>query len=231
VEVGLELAGQVVGCGDGEVLERPLGPHLEGDLGSVAEVLAGVGLEGVRVVAAPVALAPGAGVAGDGLEHLRPIDQLAQLEHEHAGPLAVGQEDSDGLVLAQDRLELADRRDVVDHHPGRHGHRQLDDLPQSVGGAGEDRQAPRARPVDAAADQPLDLRQVGLHRCLPVRPRPGPLQDHLDLVLEVLVAGDPSAVDVEVTGRDRCPLPLHRSQLPDPSFGDDRHGRLLVAIR
>jgi hypothetical protein len=231
VEVGFQLAGQLVGRGDGEVLERALVPHLEGDLGGVAQVLVGVGLEGVRVVAAPVALAPGTGVPGDGLEQLGPVDQLAQLEDEHAGPLAVGQQDTDRLVLPQHRLELADRRHVVDHHPGRDRDRQLDDLPEAVGGAGEDGQPPGAGPIDAAPDQPLDLRQVGLHRCLPVRPRPRPFEDHLDLVFEVLVAGDAPAVDVEVAGRDRRPFPLHGGQLPDPSFGDDRHGRLLVAIR
>ena len=90
-------------------------PHTcEGDLGRVAEVLLGVGLEGVGVVAAPVALAAGVVVAGQLLEQLGALDQLAELEHEHAGPLAVGEQHADGLVLAEHRLELADRGHVVD---------------------------------------------------------------------------------------------------------------------
>ena len=109
-------------------------------------------------------------------------------------------------------------------HPGADRHRQLDHLPQVVGRAGEDGQAPDAGPVEAAADVLLDAPQVGAAPTARRRPRLRTLQQDVDLVLEVLVAGQPAAVDVEVARRDRRPLPLDRCQLPDRGLGDGRHG-------
>ena len=45
-------------------------------------------------------------VARQLVELLRVVDQLAELEHEHAGPLPVGHQHPDGLVVAQHRLDL-----------------------------------------------------------------------------------------------------------------------------
>ena len=68
-------------------------------------------------VVAAVGLAAAVDLAQRLLEQLGPLDQLAQLEHEHAGPLAIGQQHADRLVLAQHRLELAHGRHVVDDEP------------------------------------------------------------------------------------------------------------------
>jgi hypothetical protein len=38
----------------------------------------------------------------------------------------------------------------------------------------------------------------------------------------------PTAIDVEITRRDRCVLAAERCQLPNDFCGDDRHRRLLV---
>src|ERR671910_3523167 len=106
-QVGLEVTGELLGCTDHQVLERVLRPDLERDVGGVAQVMLRLLLECAGVVAAPVALAAGVGVAGNRLEQLGPFDQLTQLEHEHPRPLPVGQEHADGFVLPQHRLELA----------------------------------------------------------------------------------------------------------------------------
>src|SRR4029453_8380461 len=111
----------------------------------------------------------------------------------------IRQQDTYGLVLAQQHLQLAHGRDVIDHHAAVHGHRQLDDLPEPVGRAGEDRQAADTGPVDAAANVLLDAAQVTKHGRLPVGPGPRILEQDVDLVLEVTLARHPAPVDVEVT--------------------------------
>ena len=92
---------------------------------------------------APLALAAAVVVARQLVEELGAVDQQAELEHEELGPLLVGEQHADGLVLLHHRLELADRGRVVDHEARAHRLGQLDHLPEVGGGAGEDRQAPR----------------------------------------------------------------------------------------
>ena len=225
MQVGLELCPDVgIGRTDDQVPEGMLVPHLERHAGGVAEMLLGVGLHDLLQVAAPVALAANAEVPGHGLEQLGPLGQLSELEHKHAGALAIGQQDAHGLVLAQQHLQLAHGRDVIDHHAAVDRHRQLDDLPEPVGRAREDRQPADAGPVDAATDVLLDAAQVTKYGRLPVGPGPSILEQDVDLVLEVTLAGHPAPVDVEVTGCDRCSLPLDRCQLANRGFGHGRHG-------
>ena len=127
MQVGLELAGQV--------RRGRRWPGARTDAGSTPRTppgRRGAGAAGCAPPATwgwspPRSRSPRTSVSrGSCLEQLGPLDQLAELEHEHAGPLAVGQQDADGLVLAQHRLELAHGGDVVDHHPGAHRHGQLD---------------------------------------------------------------------------------------------------------
>ena len=225
MKVGLELGPHVgIARADDQVPEGVLVPHLERHPGGVAQVLLGVGLHDLFEVATAVALAADVEIPGHRLEQLRPLRELAQLEHEHAGPLAVRQQDAHGLVLAQQNLQLAHRRDVVDHHPAVHRHGQLDHLPEPVGPTREDRQSPDAGPVDAAVDVLLDAMQVTKNGSLAVGPGPSVLEQDVDLVLEVTLAGHPPSVDVEVTGCDRCSLPLDRCQLANRGFGHGRHG-------
>jgi hypothetical protein len=206
------------------VVEAVLLPDVERHPGRVAQVLLDPGLEVAGVVAAPVALAPVALVAGQGVEALGVLDQLAEGEHEHAGPLAVDQQHADGLVLAQHRLELAHRGHLVDDHLAVDRDRQLDHLPQPEIGAGEDGHAPRPRAVDAAPHELPDAPEVRVHRLLTVGPHLGVAEQQVDLVLEVGVPGHPAPVDVDVARRDRRPLPFDRGQLPDRGLGDDGHG-------
>ena len=94
---------------------------------------------------------------------------------------------------------------------------------------GEDGKPPRVRAIESALDEFLDPVEVAGHGVVPVRLRPCTAEQDGDLALEVLVAEIAAAVDVEVTGRDRCLLAAERCQLSDHVCGDDGHGRLLVS--
>ena len=48
-------------------------------------------------------------------------------------------------------------------------------------------------------------------------------QHAVELVLDVLVAHQPPAVDVEVARGDRSDVPSDPCELPDGGFGDDGH--------
>jgi hypothetical protein len=65
---------------------------------------------------APLARAAHVVVPRQLVDELGPLHELAELEHEQTGALAVRQQDADGLVLLDDRLERPDGRRVVDHH-------------------------------------------------------------------------------------------------------------------
>ena len=53
------------------------------------------------------------------------VDQLAQLEHEEPGPLPVGEQDAEPLVVVDDAFELGDAgarvHDELTGDPGRQG--------------------------------------------------------------------------------------------------------------
>ena len=144
VQRRLDGAGHAGRRADGEVLERLLLEHVERDVGRVAEVGGGQRVDVAGHVAL-VAVAAGVVVAGQLVEQVAVVDQLAELEHEHAGPLLVDEQHAEALELLGHRLELRHRRRLVDHHPAAHRHRQRDDLPEVVGRAGEDGQAARGR--------------------------------------------------------------------------------------
>ena len=91
------------------------------------------------------------------------VDQLAQLEHVHAGPLAIDEQHADPFVLLEHRFELADARHGLDDELAGDPHRQLEDLPQATGGAREHRQPTRGAPGQAA-DVLGHALEVLLHR-------------------------------------------------------------------
>ena len=172
VEPGLELAGDGVGRADGEVVEAARLPQVEGGPRRVAEVLVGQLLAVVGGGAA-LALAAAVVVARELVDELGAVDQPAELEHVELRPLPVGQQHADRLVLLHHRLELTDRRRVVDHQARAHRLRELDHLPEVRGRAGEDRQPTRLVAVEAALHERLDASEVVVHRPVAVGPACG----------------------------------------------------------
>ena len=80
-------------------------------------------------------------MAGQLVEALALVDQLAQLEHEEPGPLAVSKQHGKALVLGENRLQLAHLGSVVDDQPVANRNRQLEQPPEVLGAAREHRQA------------------------------------------------------------------------------------------
>ena len=197
-------------------------PEVERGARGVAEVLVGQLLAVVRRRAS-LALAAAVVVARELVDELRPVDQPAELEDVELRPLAVGQQHAHRLVLLHHRLELADGGRVVDHEARPHGLRELDHLPELRRGAREDREPARLAPIDAAAHERLDATQVVVHGSMAVGARPRASQHAFELVLDVLVAGQPPAVDIQVTGCDRGDVAPDPCELPDGGFGDDGH--------
>ena len=208
---------------DGEVVERPLLEHVEGHRRGVAEVRRGQGLDMAGDVTL-VAVAPTVVVAGQLVEQIAVVDQLPQLEHQHAGPLAVDEQHPDALVLLGDRLELGHRRSLVDHHLAAHRNRQRHHLPEPVGRAGEHDQAAGRRTVDPGPHVLLEALEVALQRRGAARLRPGRPQHPLELELVVAVAGQTPPVDIEVAGRHRSIDAPEPGQLANGGLGDHSHG-------
>ena len=207
MEQPFELAGDGVGHADGQVLEAAGLVQVEGRLRGAAQVLVGQLLD-VGVGGAALALAAGVPVARQLVDQLGALDDDTLVEHEEPGPLAVGEEHTDRLVLAQHGLELADGGCVVDHDLGAHGHRELDDLPEVARRAGEDGQAAGGLAVDPAAHVRLDPLQVVVDGAVAVGPLARIPEHGVELVLDVLVADEPTSVDVEVARGDRRLVPL-----------------------
>jgi hypothetical protein len=129
VQRTFELAGDGVGRADGEVVVAARLPEVERGAGGVAEVLV---RELLAVVGgrAALALTSAVVVARELVEELGAVDEPAELEDVELGPLPVGQQHGDGLVLLHHRLELSDRRCVVDDEARAHRLRELDHLPE-----------------------------------------------------------------------------------------------------
>ncbi len=170
-------------------------------------------------------------VPGQLVDELRALDEAPHLEHEQPGQLLVSQQHADRLVLLHDRFELADRGRVVDHHLRAHRHWKLDDLPEVRGCAGEEGKAPGLAPVESGPHVGLDLGQVVVHRSVPVGPLSRFSEHGVELVLDVLVAGQSAPVHVQVTRRDRSGIPSDPCELTDGGFGKDGHSTSTSRIR
>ena len=218
----LELAGDGVGRADGQVLEAAGLVEVEGGLRRAAQVLVGQ-LVDVGVGRAPLALTARVPVARQLVDQLGALDHDPLLEHEEPGPLAIGEQDADRLVLAQHGLELADRGRVVDDDLRAHRDGQLDDLPEVARRAGEDGQAAGGLAVDAPADVRLDALEVVVDGAVAVGPLARVPEHRVELVLDVLVADQATSVDVEVARGDRRLVPPDPRELPDGVFGDEGH--------
>ena len=177
-----------------------------------------------------VEVASGVVVARPLVEQLRVVHQLAEVEHQDAGSLAVGQQHGESVEALRHRLELADRGRVVDHHPAAHRDRQRDHLPEVMGRAGEDGQPAGGGPVDAAAHVVLDALEVACHRGRAVRPGSGRSQDPLELVLAVGPATQTPPVHIEVATGHRGVLPPEPGQLTNGSFGDHGHSASRLSV-
>ncbi|MDZ7734010.1 MAG: hypothetical protein U5R31_13900 [Acidimicrobiia bacterium] len=100
------------------MIERLLLEDRPGDRRGVAQVLMGELFDVMRRVAA-LLLPTFVVVPRELLEELGPVDQLAELEHEQARPLPVGEQHAEAVELLEHALELADGGQVVDHAAGR----------------------------------------------------------------------------------------------------------------
>ncbi len=223
MEHALHLGGEVIGGTEDQVLEPLVLEHAERHVGGVAQMLAGSGRHVVASlvlgVAVVVVVAPGQPVEQSGR-----LDQLAQLEHEHPGALAIDEEDPEALVLVDHLLELAHARGVIDHHLASDGHGQLDHSPELVRRAREHGEPPGARAVEAPLDVLLDPAQIAGHRGSTVLAGAGHPQQPVELSNHVLVADPAGPVDVEIERRHRCELPSEARELTHLLLGDGGHG-------
>jgi hypothetical protein len=222
VQRPLELAGDGVGRADGEVLEALRLPQVERSTSGVPEVLVGE-LFDVVLRRAALAQATQVVVARQLVDQLGALDQAAQREDEQSCSLLVGEQHADGLVLLHDRLELAHRGCVVDHHLRADRDGQLDHLPEVGRRAREDRQAAGLAAVDPSAHERLDLAEVVVHGPMAVGSLSSPPEHPVELVLDVLMADQASPVHVEVARRDRCDISPDPCKLSDGGFGEDGH--------
>jgi len=222
VQGTLELAGDRVGRADGQVLEAPRLPQVEGGPGCMAQVLVGQLLD-VVLGRAPLAQTTEVVVAGQLVDELGALHEAAQREHEQPRSLLVGEQHADGLVLLHHGLELTHRRRVVDHDLRAHRHGQLDHLPEVGRRAREDRQAARLAAVEPGAHERLDLAEVVVHGSMAVRSLSSPPEHPVELVLDILVTDQASPVHVEVARRDRCDISPDPCKLSDGGFGEDGH--------
>ena len=94
VQQRLDGGVDLVGGADAEAPEAVVLVEPEGDLGRVAQVLGGqlVGVVLEAVVLAAAGVVDLVVVAGQRLEQLAVLDQLTELEHEHARPLPVDEQ-------------------------------------------------------------------------------------------------------------------------------------------
>src|SRR5439155_5737634 len=98
VELTLELAGDVGGRGDDEVVEAGVLVDIERDLRGAAQMLLGTSRGVVtHVILLPVA--PVVVVAWKLVEAFALVDELTELEHEEPRALSIGQQDRETLVL------------------------------------------------------------------------------------------------------------------------------------
>ena len=206
VQVGLELAGQVLGRRDRQVLERVLAPHVEGHLGGVAQVLLGVRLQraggGRRPGRARRGRRSSRGSASNSSDRSTSspssnTNMRARWRSASSTPIGSCSRSTDSSWPTAGTW-LTTTLAV-------HRHGQLDDLatagrpsrrrwPGRGSGTGRGR---RGRSCSMRWRSGCDRRlAVGLARR-------ADLEQDVDLVLEVLVAGQPAAVDVEVARRDR----------------------------
>jgi hypothetical protein len=178
------------------------------------------------VVAPPAAAKAVVVVLGprERVEQLGGLHELAELVDEHPGPLLVGEQEAEALVLVDHGLELADRRRVVHDHLVPDGHGEFDHVPEVVGGAGEERDASRLRAVDARSQVLLHPLQVGGDRSVAAVLRVCLSEQHLGRPDDVLEADVLPAVDVQVDARDRGIQPLERCKGSDVVLGDGDHG-------
>jgi hypothetical protein len=138
---------------------------------------------------------------GDLVEDLAAIDELAELEDQHAGSLAIGEKHAEALILIEHGFELTNVRRGLDDDLTRHPHRELDHLPKSFRRAREEREPAHARPIEATAHVVLDALQVASHgpRVISVELGPRSAQQKVEFVQVVLVPRESPSVDIEVT--------------------------------
>ena len=131
-------------------------------------------------------------------------------------------------MLGQDDLELADVRHLVDYQLVPHRHRQLEDLPQAVGGAGEDGQPPGVGPVDPLLHALLDPGQVACrrHAVASVAALLGVTDEGVEAELVLLRPDVAPPVHVQVQRDDRCVVATKCDQRPDHVLGQRVHGTL-----
>src|SRR5205823_8905812 len=218
----LELAGDVVGRADDEVVEAGVLVDIERDLRGAAQMLLGTSRGVVtHVILLPVA--PVVVVAWKLVEAFALVDELTELEHEEPRALSIGQQDRETLVLVDHPLELTHVRGVVHRQMVVHRDRQLDDAPEAVRAAGEHGQASGARAVEPTLHELLAAAAVGVAR-LPARPAVALLADHpLAVELVALWANVAAPVDIEVTRCDGRAIALEPGQVANDILGDRGH--------
>ena len=151
-----ELGGDVGWCCDDEMVELPLLEDVKRDIRRVAEVLV---LHLVRLPGGPrldehVPLHVFA--MGDLIEDLAAIDELAELEDQHAGSLTIGEEHAEALILIEHGFELTNVRRGLDDDLTRDPHGELDHLPQPLRPTREEREPAHPGPIEATAHVVLD---------------------------------------------------------------------------
>ena len=220
---GLELAGDGVRRADGEVVEAPRLPEVEGGPGGVAEVLVGQLLAVVGGGAA-LALAAAVVVARELVDAARSGRRGGRARTRRAAP-AAGRPAARRPARApapSTRAGPTAGAWLITRHD-RTGFGSSITSQRSRRRAGEDRQPAGLVAVEAALHERLDAPEVVVDRPVAVGAAAGAPQHAIELVLDVLVAGQSPAVDVQVTGGDRSDVASDPCELPDGGFGDDGH--------
>ena len=226
VQRGVEVGSHLDGRADDEVLEPHSLVHVEGQLGGGLHVLV-VLLGQLAALARLEALAAVVvALAGQLVEPLAVLDELTELEHEHAGPLTIGEQHADALVLLEQRLQLAHARHRLDHELAGDPHGQLVDLPEPAGRAREHGQPARAA-TRHASHVLLHAVDVLAHRERRVAAgaavQAGRPDELAQLPLHLTVGRQPPTVHVEVAAGDRNRLAPEARQRPHRVLGEQRH--------
>ena len=159
MQLALQLGEHLLGPAQDQMVEAAPLEDREGELPGPAEVVLGshrlVAVHVVFVPFAPVVL-----VSGQFVEQGATVGDLTHLDDEHPGPLTVGEQDRETLVLLAQSLQLSHLGTPVDNQLIAHGNRQLQGFPQARGRTGEQRQPPDPRAVQPTAYVGCDPLQV-----------------------------------------------------------------------
>jgi hypothetical protein len=201
----------------------------ERSVGGLADVAGDVVLD-PPLQLAPRLLVPRVHVPEGLVDDLGVVGELAELEDQHPGMLAIDEQHPDGLVVVEHGLELADRGGPADDQLVADGQGQGQRRPEALRLAGEHRQPPRAGAVDPGRDVALDGDEVGpATGALPVGPGQGVAHEAVQLLLVLRPSGEAPPVHVEVAAGDHARPRAEGGQLADLVVGEgggqDAHPR------